>query len=293
MGPAGAILAGMEGAPRQPALARALREAYLEVFPADGIEAKLESLPAGAYLAITCSPRRGIGATLDLAERLSKRRRLRLVPHLSARLVVDERHLAEILARIEGLQVDSVFVPAGDVKEPAGSFASSLELLRAMAQIGHRIPEVGVAAHPEGHPFLGERTLASALAAKEPLATYMVTQMCFDADAIVRWLERTRAAGIRLPAWIGLPGVVERGRLFVTALRIGVGESVRFLGRQRDLALRLLARRRYRPDDLLLRLADHEHAPIHDVAGFHLYSFNQVEETERWRASMLERLAER
>jgi methylenetetrahydrofolate reductase (NADPH) len=280
----------VRAAGHRPRLLRALREAYLEVFPSDRIEARLAFLPAGAYLAITCSPRRGIEATLDLAERLSKPRRLRLVPHVSARLVRDEAHLRDVLARLEDLAVDSVFVPAGDVSRPVGRFASALELLRAMAEIGHRIPDVGVTAYPEGHPSLSEQALDAALAEKQPLATYLVTQMCFDGGAIGRWLARVRAAGIALPAWIGLPGAVDRSKLLATALRIGVGDSVRFLAAKPALAARLLGRRRYQPDDLLDALAEAVEDPALGVAGFHLYSFNRVEETERWRAAAVSAL---
>jgi methylenetetrahydrofolate reductase (NADPH) len=212
------------------------------------------------------------------------------VPHVSARLVRDEAHLRDVLARLEDLAVDSVFVPAGDVSRPAGRFASALELLRAMAEIGHRIPDVGVTAYPEGHPSLSEPALDAALAEKQPLATYLVTQMCFDGGAIARWLARVRAAGIALPAWIGLPGAVDRAKLLATALRIGVGDSVRFLAAKPALAARLLARRRYRPDDLLDALADAVEEPALGVAGFHLYSFNRVEETERWRAAAVSAL---
>jgi methylenetetrahydrofolate reductase (NADPH) len=285
-----ATLPAVLAAGHQPRLLRALRDAYLEVFPADGIEARLDFLPAGAYLAITCSPRRGIEATLDLAERLSKRRRLRLVPHVSARLVRDAAHLREVLARLEELAVESVFVPAGDVARPAGSFASALALLRAMAEIGHRIADVGVTAYPEGHPLLSPETLDRALAEKQPLATYMVTQMCFDGAATARWLARVRAAGIALPAWIGLPGVVERRKLLATALRIGVGDSARFLASKWELAAKLLARRRYQPDALLEALAEAVEDPALGVAGFHLYSFNRVEATERWRAEAVSAL---
>jgi methylenetetrahydrofolate reductase (NADPH) len=281
-----AILRAVLAAGQRPRLVRALRDAYLEVFPADLIEARLEFLPAGAYLAITCSPRRGIEATLDLAERLSKDRRLRLVPHVSARLVRDDAHLRDVLARLEELAVESVFVPAGDVGRPVGRFACSLDLLRAMAEIGHRIADVGVTAYPEGHPLLPEERLDAALAEKQPLATYMVTQMCFDAEAVARWLSRIRAAGITLPAWIGLPGVVDRAKLLATALRIGVGDSARFLASKRELLSRLLASRRYQPDELLGALAETVEDPAKGVAGFHLYSFNRVQETERWRTAM-------
>ncbi len=270
-------------------LARRLRDSYLEVFPAPGIEARLETLAPGAYVAITCSPRRGIEATLALTEKLAKRQ-LRVVPHVSARLVLDAAQLREILARLEELAVDSVFVPAGDVAQPAGRFGSALELLRCMAEIGHRIGEVGVTAHPEGHPFLDDPTLFRALADKQRFATYMVTQMSFDTAAILRWLARVRRAGIRLPAWIGVPGAVGRAKLLRTARRIGVGESLRFLASHRSLALRLLGRRSYRPDALLRALAPRLDDPLYQIPGFHLYSFNQVEETERWRAALVAKL---
>ncbi len=270
-------------------LSRRLRESYLEVFPAPGIEDRLASLAPGAYVAITCSPRRGIEATLALAELLVKRQ-LRVVPHVSARLVLDAAHLREILVRLEELAVDSVFVPAGDVALPAGRFGSALELLRCMAELGHRIGEVGVAAHPEGHPFVDEATLLRALADKQRLATYLVTQMSFDPAAILRWLARMRRAGIRLPAWIGVPGAVGRAKLLRTARRIGVGESLRFLAGHRSLALRLLGGRSYRPDALLRALAPHLDDPLYQIPGFHLYSFNQVEETERWRAALVAKL---
>ncbi len=271
------------------ALTRTLSEAYLEIFPSGEIERRLESFPPGSYLAITCSPSRGIEATLDLAERLSKKS-LHLVPHVSARMVSDEVHLKEILARLAELNVDSVFVPAGDNQTPVGRFDSSLELLRAMAEIGHRIDDVGVAAYPEGHPFLDDATLLEALTEKQQLATYMVTQMCMNADSIAQWLKRVRDAGIHLPAWIGLPGVVDRAKLVSTALRIGVGESVRLLSSQKTLAGQLLKRKHYRPDDLLLGLAEHLHDPLSNIPGFHLYSFNQVKRTEAWRAEMVENL---
>ncbi len=278
----------MSGKDHRQALIRTIEHSYLEIFPARGIEDRLELLPAGAYVAITCSSRKGINATLDLAERLTKRR-LRLVPHVSARQVIDEAHLTDIVRRLDDLQVDSVFIPGGDVAEPAGKFTSSLQVLKAMAEIDHHIEEVGVAAYPEGHPFLDARTLLKGLRDKQQFATYMVTQMCFDPRAIIRWLADMRACGIHLPAWIGLPGVTERAKLFATALRIGVGESARFVTAHRKLLGHLFRKRSYQPDDLLMELAVYLDDPAYDIPGFHLYSFNQVESTEKWRVEMLAR----
>ena len=63
------------------------------------------------------------------------------------------------------------------------------------------------------------------LKAKQPYASYMITQMCFDPEVIVEWLRRVRAEGVDLPVHLGVPGVAERAKLLKIALKIGVGQS--------------------------------------------------------------------
>lgn len=271
------------------ALRRTLQRSYLEVIPAKGIKEKLSVLPRGAWVAITCSPTKPVETTLELAEQLDNRG-LRLVPHIAARMVRDRSHLKDILARLDEMQIHSVFVPGGDKDQPVGDYASSLELLRDMADLGHRIPDVGVTAYPEGHPTIDDATLAEALLAKQHLATYFVTQMCFDAALILRWLADMRARGLTLQAWLGLPGVAERNKLLSTSLRIGVGDSARFITKQPRLAAKLMSQKVYRPDDLLMDLSSQLDDPVLHIDGFHLYSFNQVEATETWRTQTLESL---
>ena len=280
------------GKPPQ-ALSRLVGRAYLEIFPTPTILNQLLHLPQHSYVSITCSPSHGIDATLELTERLRAapgEQRLKLVPHIAARMVRDRGHLREILQRLDELRVESIFVPGGDATSPAGDYDCSLDLLRDMADIGHAIEDVGVAAHPEGHPLVDAGELMRLLAAKQPYATYFVTQMCFDAEALVRWLLEVRAAGVTLPAWIGLPGAVEIGKLLALSLRIGVGGSVRVLSRQKNLVRRLVSPRPYQPDDLLAGIAEHLDDDALHIDGFHLFSFNNVEKTEQWRQQTLLRL---
>jgi len=271
------------------ALRRTLQRSYLEVIPAKGIKEKLAVLPQGAWVAITCSPTKPVEATLDLTEQLDNRG-LRLIPHIAARMVRDRSHLKDILARRDAMQIHSIFVPGGDKDQPIGDYSSCLELLQDMAELGHRIPDVGVAAYPEGHPSIDNETLTEALLAKQHLATYFVTQLCFDADLIMSWLADMRARGLTLQAWLGLPGVAERNKLLATSLRIGVGDSARFITKQPRLAAKLMAQKVYRPDDLLMDLSSRLDDPALYIDGFHLYSFNQVQETENWRTQTLESL---
>lgn len=278
---------------RDRVLAGMVDRAYLEIIPTRTILERVVHLPRHSYVAITCSPAAGIEPTLELTAQLRalpEAQQLKLVPHVAARVVRDRGHLREILARLDELRVESVFVPGGDAPEPAGDYDCSLDLLRDMAEIGHRIEDVGVAAHPEGHPLVGEPELTRLLLAKQPLATYLVTQMCFDPDVLIGWLQRMRAAGVTLPAWLGLPGVADVPKLIALSLRIGVGQSVRVLKKQKGLVRKILSARPYQPDDLLAGIQRHLDDPGLNIPGFHLFSFNNVENTERWRQQALARL---
>lgn len=271
------------------ALVHTVREAYMEVFPTDTIADRLAALPANACVAVTCSPAKGVEATLSLCEELV-RRGFRVVPHLAAKMVRDGRHLDEILRRITDLPVDSVFVPGGDAKQPAGEFATAFELLRALAERPHRFREIGIAAHPEGHPSVPADVMLRELERKAPLATYLVTQMCFDAPALGRWLEDIRARGITLPAWIGIPGEADRASLLGTSLRIGVGNSLRYLRNHGGIVANMLKQANYRPDGFLRALAPWLADPAMRVAGHHIYCFNQVARCEDWRHAFIAEL---
>ena len=268
------------------ALARLLARPRFEVFPTASVDEATRHLPHGATVAVSCSPTRGIEATLALSERLAGQG-FRPVPHLSARLVGDRGHLTGIVERLARAGLREIFVIGGDVPKPAGPFASALDLLQALAAAGHDLERIGVAAYPDGHPLLNEETLVDALRAKQPLADYMVTQLCFDPERIASWIARARRRGIHLPVLVGLPGAVQRRKLLRFSLRIGVGDSARLLAKHAGLAARLVQSADYRPDHLLAGLARWVGVPDYQVQVLHLYTFNEVERTEQWRRQLL------
>jgi methylenetetrahydrofolate reductase (NADPH) len=270
-------------------LAQQLHEAYMEIFPAPGIAKKLSVLERNSYVAVTCSPSKGIEETLELTKGLIDSG-FRVVPHIAARNVRDMKHLGEIMATVADLGIESLFVPGGDRPDPLGEFRTALELLRAIHEFDHNLLYIGVAAHPEGHPKVDYETLQNELAQKQQFANYMVTQMCFDASALAKWLRQVRAGGISMPVWIGLPGVIERSRLLQTSLRIGVGDSLRFLRRNPRAAAEMMRSAVYQPDQLVLKIAPLAANPAYGVAGYHIFCFNQVETTEIWRYQTIKAL---
>jgi len=274
-------------------VSRLLGQAYLEVIPTGTIPDRLAHVPRQCYVAITCSRAKGLETTLELVEKLRAlpdERRLRLIPHIAARMIRDKGHLREILARLESAGVESIFVPGGDLAEPVGEYDNSLQVLRDMAEIGHCIEDVGIAAYPEGHPLVSDAQLMWFLKEKQAFATYLVTQMCFDPVTLVTWLKAIRLAGVHLPAWIGLPGVTDMGKLLALSLQIGVGQSLKMLKKQKHLLKNMLTVQTYEPDALLEVLGPYLGDPCLIVPGFHLFSFNEVERTEKWRVTTCERL---
>jgi methylenetetrahydrofolate reductase (NADPH) len=271
-------------------LVAALERPRYEVLPLDGVADDVQAhVPAAVKITVTASPTKGLEATLQTAERLVARG-YAVVPHLPARLVKDSRHLEEILLRLRAAGVREVFVIAGDARHPAGDFEGAAELLSAMGELRERLDEVGISGYPESHHLISDETTIEAMFEKEPMATYIVSQICFDADVIAGWVRRVRDRGTFLPIWIGVPGAVESRQLLRTSLRIGLGQSVRFLRGQRGLLRRFLLPRHFTPTKLLRALIPTFADPGARIGGIHVYTFNELERTERWRLELIEQL---
>ena len=261
-----------------------LERARFEIIPMKGVDDQLPFLPAGVTVTVTASPTKGLDATLELAERVAQRGNP-VVPHLSARLVEGREHLARILARLEALGVEEVFVPAGDTEIPAGPYEGAADLLEEMTDLGHHLQRVGITGYPESHAFIPDATTIVEMTRKAPHATAIVSQICYDPTIIRSWVSEVRARGVDLPIYLGVPGVIDRAKLLRVSLRVGLGDSIRYLRKQHEVATRLLTG--YTPDELVGGLGDLIDHPDARVAGWHLFTFNEVERTERWRQELL------
>lgn len=271
------------------ALARVLQTPTFELIPLRSAIDKAALLPAGSTVSVTTSPAKGIEATVALSERLQAHG-FRAVPHVSARMIRDRAHLADVIAWLEGAGVDRAFVVGGDAKEP-GAYPDGLALLREMAEIGHPLSEIGIPGYPQGHAFIADAPLLDALRAKATFASYVTTQLCFDPVAIGRWIAARRVEGLTLPVHVGVPGIAEPQKLLTIAARIGVADTHRFLVKNVRFVTRLVRSGGfYRPDGLIEGLAPSIADASAAITGLHVYTFNAVEATERWRAAYLDAL---
>jgi methylenetetrahydrofolate reductase (NADPH) len=260
-----------------------------EVIPAKSTErAVLDWVPAGMTVTVTASPVKGLEPTIELAERLAAHG-YQVVPHLAARSVAGEEHLAEIIGRLKACGVDDVFVPGGDAAHPAGPFDGALPLLERLTELGRPFARIGITGYPESHPKIDDDVTIQAMWEKRRHATYIVSNVCFDAARLGRWIQRIRARGVTLPLYVGVAGPADRTRLLRMAAVAGASESARFITRHPGWILRLGLPGGYSPDRLLDRAAAVITAPASGVAGLHLFTFNQLRQAEQWRRAALER----
>lgn len=250
-----------------------------EVLPFGSVVEQAEAVGEPLTLTVTCSPRQGPDRTVELAAELRALGHTVIV-HLAARMVSGPEHLDALLRAMAAADLRDAFVIGGDVTVPAGSYGSALELLTDMRAHRDAPATIGVGAYPEGHPLIADDVLLDDLMAKDRLADYLVTQMCFDAAALVGWLQRMRQLNLRLPAYLGVPGAVDRRRLLEISLRVGVGTSISFLRKQRG-AGRLFGHGRGAVEDLRDHLAALVGGEL-GVAGTHFYTFNRLVETVRF-----------
>jgi methylenetetrahydrofolate reductase (NADPH) len=271
-----------------------LSSARLELIPMKSVDGQLHYLPEHAALSVTCSPVKGLTATLDLTSRL-----LDLghdaVPHLSARLVEDRAHVMRLASWIRQHRLCEVFLIAGDAPEPVGAYDSVVPFLRDLLDADPGLTRIGVTAYPDGHALIERPVLSAALHAKQDLlaeagiAGYATTQMCFDSGLWRSWAEAERKAGLRLPLHLGLPGAIDRTKLLSMGMRLGIGASMRYVKKNRGALGRLFSPTRYDPAKLLVPMS--RHAGELGIEGLHIFTFNNVEATEAWRRRQTVRLA--
>ena len=239
-------------------------------------------------MTVTASPAKGLDATLGVAERLAAQG-YAVVPHVSARLVRDAEHLREIVQRLRAAGVCETFVPAGDAVQP-GRFPDAASLLSAMGELRRGFPEVGHHRLP-GEPPPDQRRDDDPGDVREGA----------DGD-LHRQPDLLRPGDDRGPGSRACATAARSADLDRPAGHRRQPRPAADLDEDRPRRVRPLPARApcmaaaARHADLQAGRADPARSgpstrdPAAKVGGFHLYTFNEVERTERWRRESIERL---
>lgn len=276
-------------ASRNQAVVRLLTHARYEVLPTATTEEKVvTSVPKDVAVTVTASGSKGLEATLALSEKLAGHG-YAVIPHLAARMIHDRAELTEIRERLAACGITGVFVPGGDV-DPVGDYPDAFSLLEDLHTLEHRFTHVGITGYPETHPKITDDLTVQSMWDKRRHATHVVSNLTFDPDAITAWVQRMRTRGITMPLLLGMPGPIDRAKLLTMATKIGVGESTRFLAKNKGTFMRLAAPGGFTGETFLRDCAVTAAKPENFIEGLHIFTFNQVAETEAWRQELLARL---
>lgn len=268
-----------------------MRSYSLEITARDAkaVEQARDAVPAGTRIAVTALPGEPTEAGIAAAAAVA-RLGFTPVPHVAARAVASRAALDDLLARLRGeADVEELFLIAGDLPEPAGAFADALSIVRTGLLPRHGIRAVGVAGYPEGHPRIASADLRTALRDKhavlgeQRIECAIVTQLCFDAEAMLRWIASTRQDGIDAPVRLGVAGPASARTLLRFAARCGVAASTRMLARYGMSVARLLAEAT--PAALLETLDERLDPSRHGAVDVHFYSFGGVARCAAWAAA--------
>jgi methylenetetrahydrofolate reductase (NADPH) len=283
----------MRNKPTAPAtMVRLLENARYEVLPtASAEEQTLAHVGTSTALTVTASPSKGLEPTLALTERLTGHG-YTAIPHLAARMVRDRAELSEICDRLTSQGIDKVFVPGGDA-DPPGGFPDALSMLEAIKELGAPFSHIGITGYPESHPTISDDLTIQSMWDKRRYATHVVSNLTFDPEVLATWVGRMRKRGITMPLLLGIPGPVERAKLLSMATKIGVGESTRFLAKNKKTFALLAAPGGFTGERFLQKVAPALSPPEMLVEGLHVFTFNQVQATEEWRRNLLAQLTAR
>jgi methylenetetrahydrofolate reductase (NADPH) len=244
-------------------------------------------LPAGTPVYVNHLPRHNVGAALETLVAL-RQAGLEPVPHIAARRLFTREEARDFIAKaVRRAGVTKALLIAGDVPEPLGPYADSVDLLREDFLGDCGLTQVGLAGYPEGHPRIPTAALDLALqrklelTARQGLGVHLVTQFSFAPNRIVEYCADVARRAPRVPVYVGMAGPVNPMSLLRYAQRCGVSASLRALQAEGMKAVRLFTH--VDPTEQLMALAGRlRSGGAHNVVGVHLYSFGGAVRTAEW-----------
>ena len=132
-----------------------------ELVPVSSANAAIQALPPSSPVSVTCSPVRGIDATVELTDRIRAFGH-HPIPHVAARMVEGPEHVARLARWLRTEDIGRLFVIGGDAHRPAGPYSDAFSFLRDLLDADPGLHTVGVPAYPDNHPFIEPPSLHEA-----------------------------------------------------------------------------------------------------------------------------------
>ena len=178
------------------------------------------------YIAVTSSQRSGwLEGTAAFIEKISRDTSMRPLAHLAC-TAGTEQELEEWIDTLVDAGVRGLLALRGDLPEggmPEGHLPHADSLVRLIrrwesarvARLAAGRLAVGVACYPNGHAesATADEDIDVLLSKQRLGADFAITQLFFDAEDYVRFAQRARLAGVRIPLIPGIMPMTSRARV--------------------------------------------------------------------------------
>lgn len=210
------------------------------------------------------------------------------VPHIAVRRCGTR---AQLERRVQALTqeggVRDFLVIGGDLKDPAGPFSCSMEVLETGIFDRCGVTDIGIAGHPEGNPNSPEASAFETLRLKYEFSKRtdaqlrIVTQFGFDSRSLISWSHEVASQGVSLPVHAGVAGPANMTTLLKYSAICGVGNSLSFV-RKRAKALTALASG-YSPEKIVDPIEKHALGNGNaNVKQIHVFAFGGIKAASQW-----------
>ena len=193
-----------------------------------------------------------------------------VVAHLAARNIKKTEDFPTIISRLNEIGVDGVLFLGGDNDKPE-CFESVQQLLDSGEVDNLEAPVTYFAAFPEGHLHAEDTNIAIdfieqkiAWAKRQGKQTLLMTQMSFESQSVLNYLDLLRAHRIDVGLCVGFVAPCKLSKLVQMASLVGIEKALVFLKKQN--MFKLLTE--YKSDDFLKPLLASK-----KIAGLHCYAF--------------------
>lgn len=198
------------------------------------------------------------------------------IPHIAARSFSGPEVLKKHLSGLQDAGIKRVLLIGGGVPEPAGKYASVMDLLKTGFFAEYGINSFDFAGHPEGNPDdpKSEYHMLEKLqwTKEREFSARIVTQWSLDAKKTNNWISDLREKGVSNPIHIGVPGPSTVKSLIRFAKVCGVKASTQVLRKQGLNISKLMFVNK--PDKIISELSGYDQ--------LHLYPFGGIAKSAAW-----------
>ena len=198
------------------------------------------------------------------------------IPHIAARSFSSPEVLKKCLSVLQDAGIKRVLLIGGGVPEPAGEYASVMDLLKTGLFAEYGINSFDFAGHPEGNPDdpKSEYHMLEKLqwTKEHEFSSRIGTQWSLDAKKTNNWISDLREKGVSNPIHIGVPGPSTVNTLIRFAKVCGVKASTQVLRKQGLNISKLMFVNK--PDKIISKLSGYDQ--------LHLYPFGGIAKSAAW-----------